>query len=45
MTESRNKAVSHGDHEVSDPSVLIKAPLVSVLMLAYNHGPYYRSNC
>jgi len=40
MTESRNKAVSHGDHEVSDPSVLIKAPLVSVLMLAYNHGPY-----
>jgi len=40
MTESSNKAVSHGDHEISDPSVLIKTPIVSVLMLAYNHGPY-----
>ena len=26
--------------EVSDPAVLATTPLVSVHMLAYNHGPY-----
>jgi glycosyltransferase involved in cell wall biosynthesis len=40
MTESPTNAVFRNNHEVSDPAVLTKNPVVSVLMLAYNHGPY-----
>lgn len=29
-----------GEVEVSDPDRLVKQPLVSVLMITYNHGPY-----
>jgi glycosyltransferase involved in cell wall biosynthesis len=33
--------VTRDDHtELSDPSRLVSEPLVSVLMLAYNHGPW-----
>lgn len=40
MTSLPDKPKSVNDYEISDPAVLIKAPVVSVLMLAYNHGPY-----
>lgn len=40
MTESPTNLPSLNDHEVSDPAALIENPVVSVLMLAYNHGPY-----
>lgn len=40
MTASSKSAALQGDHEISDPALLIKSPVVSVLMLAYNHGPY-----
>lgn len=35
-----NSEISHDSYEISDPLTLIKHPVVSVLMLAYNHGPY-----
>jgi glycosyltransferase involved in cell wall biosynthesis len=28
------------DHEISDGEMLVKQPVVSVLMMAYNHAPY-----
>lgn len=40
MKIAANGDVSHEGYEISDPSVLVKHPVVSVLMLAYNHGPY-----
>ncbi|MGA9854231.1 MAG: glycosyltransferase [Gammaproteobacteria bacterium] len=40
MTSLPDKPKSVNDYEISDPAVLIKAPVVSVLMFAYNHGPY-----
>ncbi|AND69571.1 hypothetical protein ATSB10_21170 [Dyella thiooxydans] len=40
MTPASNGDVSHDSHEISDHLALVKQPVVSVLMLAYNHGPY-----
>lgn len=40
MIESKNKIVYNGEYEISDSKLLIEAPVVSVLMLAYNHGLY-----
>lgn len=40
MSGSINTSDGEGGREVSDPVMLVKNPTVSVLMLAYNHGPY-----
>lgn len=40
MKESVKGAASPDYKEISDPSVLVKNPTVSVLMLAYNHEAY-----
>lgn len=40
MAPASNSETSHGGYEVSEPALLVKRPVVSVLMLAYNHGPY-----
>lgn len=40
MTAAPKRDASHHGTEVSDPALLEKHPVVSVLMLAYNHGAY-----
>ncbi|OOG64082.1 hypothetical protein B0E46_09195 [Rhodanobacter sp. B04] len=40
MKESPENAAPESYLEVSDTTLLIENPVVSVLMLAYNHGPY-----
>jgi glycosyltransferase involved in cell wall biosynthesis len=40
MTAAHTIELSHDDYEISEPQALIKHPVVSVLMLAYNHGKY-----
>jgi glycosyltransferase involved in cell wall biosynthesis len=40
MTSARIIELLDDDYEISEPVVLVKHPVVSVLMLAYNHGPY-----
>lgn len=40
MTMSPDISSTEHDYEVSDPAVLLDGPVVSVLMLAYNHGAY-----
>ncbi|MFK2903232.1 glycosyltransferase [Dyella ginsengisoli] len=40
MTPASNSDVSHDSYEISDRIALVKEPVVSVLILAYNHGPY-----
>jgi glycosyltransferase involved in cell wall biosynthesis len=40
MTPARNNDDLNEGYEISDPTELVKQPVVSVLMLAYNHGPY-----
>ncbi len=40
MTLVSNSDRSRNSYEISDPLALSKQPVVSVLMLAYNHAPY-----
>jgi selenophosphate synthetase-related protein len=34
------ETVPNIQHEINDPSVMDATPVVSVLMITYNHGPY-----
>ena len=40
MISSSDIRSTDQNYEVSDQSALVEAPLVSVLMLAYNHSAY-----